>query len=85
MGSHIGEACISGSEIKGREERTEVGKHVRAVIHFDSEYARDFAVRVATPNSNHALAERVASFLEKVRSVRPLDFRHVKGHMGCGQ
>ncbi|CAE7513563.1 rnhA, partial [Symbiodinium pilosum] len=76
----IGEACVWLWE--NREERTQDGQVVPAVIHYDSEYARDLAVRAAAPRSNQRLAESVASWVEKVRSVRPLEFRHVKGHSG---
>ena len=76
----IGEACAWLWDM--REERSTEGQPVRAVIHYDSEYARDLAVRVATPQSNRELAERVAALVDRVRSVRPLDFRHVKGHSG---
>lgn len=34
-----------------------------AVIHYDSEYARDLAVRVAMPKVNVALAHRVADLV----------------------
>ena len=53
---------------------------VPAVIHHDSEYARDIAVRVAAPHSNKKLTETVATLVEKVRDLRPLSFKHVKGH-----
>ena len=56
------------------------GNPVPAVIHYDSEYARDIAVRVAAPHSNKKLAETVATLVEKVRDLRPLNFKHVKGH-----
>lgn len=53
---------------------------VPAVIHHDSEYARDIAVRVAAPHSNKKLTETVATLVEKARDLRPLSFKHVKGH-----
>ena len=56
------------------------GKPVPAVIHYDSEYARDIAVRVAVPHSNKKLAETVATLVEQVREIRELGFKHVKGH-----
>lgn len=53
-----------------------------AEIHYDSEYARDIAVRVAHPKSNIPLAQKVADLVDKVRTTRPLEFWHVKGHSG---
>ena len=61
-------------------DRTEQGQVVPATILYDSEYARDLAVRAAAPQTNHTLAEKVANLVEQVRDVRPLYFKHVKGH-----
>ena len=66
----IGEACIWLWE--NREERAQDGQVVPAVIQYDSEYARDLAVRAAAPRNNQRLAESVASWVEKIRFVRPL-------------
>ena len=76
----IGEACLWLKE-QG-QEIDEQGRVVQATIHYDSQYARDIAVRVAHPRTNVALAEKVAALVEEVRAIRPLKFKHVKGHSG---
>ena len=74
----IAEACVW---LKERGPERDIGGEVLgAEIHYDSEYARDIAVRVAVPKSNLALANRVADLVDEVRRLRPLRFRHVKGH-----
>ena len=76
----IGEACLwllsQGAEVAAN------GAKVSAWIHYDSEYARDLAVRVATPRTNVALAYKVADLVDQVRAIRPLSFCHVDGHSG---
>ena len=62
-----------------REERTPDGLRVPAVIHNDPEYATDLA---GTPRGYKLWLKKVALRVERVCSVRVVDFRHVKGHSG---
>ena len=78
--SAIAETCLWLLERK--DEPDAAGNVAGAEIHYDSEYARDIAVRVAQPKSNIALAQKVADLVDEVRVTRPLEFWHVKGHSG---
>lgn len=56
----------------------------KAVILYDSEYAYGLATscRLTTPNTNHQLAESVATLVSSVRRLMNLSFEHVRGHTG---
>ena len=57
-------------------------KPQKAIILYDSEYAYGLATRLTTPNTNHQLAESVATLVSSVRQQMSLSFEHVRGHTG---